>query len=90
MIKPTVGRVVLYCPGKHEVIICNEEQRLAAIIVNVLNDRLVNLCVFDADGDCNARHDVPLRQPEDEADENGYCEWMEYQIGQAAKTEEIP
>jgi hypothetical protein len=88
MIKPTVGRVVLYYPTLEERIARNGDQPLAAIICCVLSDTCVNLVVFDANGISHSRTSVILRQ--DDQPNGGYCwEWMPYQKGQAAKTEEL-
>ena len=81
MIQPTVGRVVLY---KGEF-----PETAAAIVVRVWGDRMVNLTVFDPSGSVHARTSVTLRQPEDEAPQGSFCEWMPYQQGQAAKTEAL-
>ena len=89
MIQPTVGRVVLFHQGTADIFPGSHETR-AAIVAHVWGDRMVNLCVIDANGDTHSRASVPLVQPEDEAPANGfYCEWMPYQKGQAAKTEEM-
>lgn len=81
MIKPTVGRVVLY---KGEF-----PETAAAIVVRVWSDTCVNLTVFDPSGCVHSRTSVTLRQPEDEAPQGSFCEWMPYQQGQAAKTEAL-
>lgn len=86
MIKPTVGRVVLFYPlDRHP-----NEQPLAAIVVAVWGDRCVNLAVFKSNG-------VPMSHPptsvtlvqEGDPVPTGlsYCTWMPYQLGQAARTE---
>jgi hypothetical protein len=87
VITPTVGRVVWFHPGRFDDLTAPEGQPLAAIVARVWGDRMVNLSVCDKDGEWHRRTSVPLRQPEDEADQNGnsYCEWMPYQIGQAKK-----
>jgi hypothetical protein len=90
MIKPTNGRVVHFTPGAHEQEIVHIDRRvpLAAMVVHVFGDRLVNLIVFDSNGSSFGRTSVPLLQDDDAKPEGGYfCSWMEYQKGQAAKTE---
>lgn len=85
MIKPTVGRVVLFHPsGKPNVTV-------PAIVCFVHSDKMVNLAAFDENGDKIAgTTSVSLIQDGDTPPSNGYwCEWMEYQKGQAAKTEEL-
>lgn len=93
MIIPTVGRVVWYWPSPHEPLAQPEiGEPLAAIIVQVLGDRSVNLTVFDTRGNPYGRMVVPLRQVEDPPiDDMGllaHCEWMPYQKAQAARAEQ--
>lgn len=82
MIKPTIGRVVWYHPNKGVT--------LAAIIAYVHSDVMVNLAVFDVNGVAYNQTSVFLYQnePAQERPIEGFCEWMPYQIGQAAKTAE--
>jgi hypothetical protein len=90
MIKPTVGRVVWYRPAVPQA------QPNAAIVVYVHDDRHVNLTVFSRDGGTFGMSDVYLLQ-DDLLDDHidaikhggNYCEWMPYQKGQAAKTEQL-
>ncbi len=92
MIKPTVGRHVDYWPKQNDPIHPkNTDQPHAAIICRVHDDRLVNLTVFDADGYCKGGFtSIPLLQDDDKAPEQGgYATWMDYQKGQAAKTEAL-
>lgn len=90
MIKPTVGRVVLYHPPTN----CAESgfasaETCAAIIAHVWSDTCVNLAVFDANGKAHNRTSVLLLQDGNDTPAGGYCEWMPYQKGQAAKTEAL-
>lgn len=91
VIKPTVGRVVLFVPGtaRYDFGYCFVANRPhAAIITSVHGDRCVNLAAFDANGKSYGFTSVSLRQADDDAPNGGdYCEWMPYQIGQAARTE---
>ena len=93
MIKPTVGRVVLFTPAVSDLpadkLCQNGIQPLAAIIVYVWSDTCVNLAVFDANGQSHSRTSVPLLDLNDETRQgmSYFCEWMPYQVGQAAKTE---
>jgi hypothetical protein len=93
MIEPSVGRVVLYYPSKFG---SDDEmakiiyQPLAAIICSVDSNSCVNLAVFDTNGTLHSRTSVFLLQDDDAVPAHGrYCEWMPYQKGQAAKTEEL-
>lgn len=90
MIQPTVGRIVLYTPHTTEVMAYQPGDKLAAIIVKVWSDTCVNLAVFDGNGDVMNGISVPLIQDGEPVPGSGfYCEWMPYQKGQAAKTEEL-
>lgn len=88
-IEPTVGRIVWYWPGQHEDILRVLNQPLPAIVTAVLSDTRVNLAVFDAFGGSNSRASVQLVQEGNERPAGGFCEWMPYQRGQAAKTEAL-
>lgn len=83
MIKPTVGRVVLYRPVMDGSIACFPDQPLAATVAYVWHDRMVNLSVADANGLVHSRTSVPLVQPGDAIPNYPYCEWMPYQLEQA-------
>lgn len=92
MIKPTVGRIVWFTPSKNsaESGFAAGDQPLAAIIAYVHNDRMVNLAVFDSNGVSHSKTSVDLIQDGEAKPEYGfYCEWMPYQKGQAAKTEQL-
>jgi hypothetical protein len=82
MIKPTVGRIVdFYQSGS-----LGKPQ--AAIVTEVHDDRLVNLCVFTWSGHPGPRPHVALLQDDDKPDgRSEWCAWMPYQKGQAAKYE---
>lgn len=75
MIKPTIGRVVLYNNGK--------EQRNPALVTYVWSDEMVNLVVFSENGLPYAKTSVTLIQ-DGECGIN-QCEWMPYQKEQALK-----
>jgi hypothetical protein len=89
VIKPTVGRVVWFTPSKNDTeVIPSGTGKCAAMVTHVFHERMVNLTVFDANGKQYARTSVVLVQEGDPKPEHGYyCEWMPYQLGQAAKTE---
>jgi hypothetical protein len=94
MIKPTVGRIVLYHPSDIDLeprsVVQNENEPLAAIVTCVWSDTCVNLTVFGADGVPHGRTSVPLIQDDAPVPPNGYCcEWTPYQKGQAKATEEL-
>jgi hypothetical protein len=94
---PTVGSVVwstpsrLYGDGFFTHIdsrqpTADSRQPLAAIVAHVFRDDLVNLTVCDSNGVPHGRTSVPLMQAGEAKPEHGYfCEWMPYQVGQAAK-----
>lgn len=83
VIKPTVGRVVHYREG-------TEAKEQAALIAYVHSDNMVNLAVFDVNGMNEGRTSVPLIQDGDPIPAlGGFATWMPYQVGQAAKTEEL-
>ena len=89
MIIPTVGRIVHFTPGGFDNI-AKSEQPLAAIVTYVWGERMVNLTVFDTNGSPHSRTSVSLLQDDDmPTDGNAYCAWMPYQLGQAAKAEEL-
>jgi hypothetical protein len=88
VIKPTVGRVVWYWPkGSDQLINHQPDQPLAAIVCYVHSDRMVNLQVFDVNGESQSRTSVALRQEGDDEPKFSHCQWMPYQIGQAKKHE---
>jgi hypothetical protein len=89
-ILPTVGRVVWFTPsrltGDGRFAHIDGRKPLAAIVAHVFNDALVNLAVFDSNGQPHSRTSVKLVQAGEDKPEHGYfCEWMPYQVGQAAK-----
>lgn len=95
MIEPTIGRVVLFWPTlayAREKGMAYEDsgKPLPAIITYVHNLRMVNLAVFDQNGENYPVTSVPLFQDGEPVPNGGfYCEWMPYQKGQAAKTEAL-
>lgn len=84
MIKPTIGRVVLFHPNKKSELV------FPALVCCVHNDSLINVGGFDNNGNAYGATSVPLIQDGDEAPDHGaYATWMLFQLGQAAKTEEM-
>ncbi len=91
MIVPTVGRIVHYRPYPLDAIPHRSNgDPLAAIVVAVNDSRNVNLTIFDCIGHLHPLTGVTLLQDDDPAPASGgYCEWMAFQKGQAAKTEAL-
>ena len=84
MIQPIVGRVVLVRrPGN----ITGQPE--AAFIAYVHSDRMINVGGFDANGQPFGVTSVQLLQEDDVSHGGTTAEWMPYQKGQAAKTEEL-
>lgn len=80
MIKPTIGRVVLY---KFDT----SEDRWPALVCFVHSDTLINIGGFDHQ--CNAFGKSSVTLAQDRPAEIGEAEWMPYQKGQAAKAEQL-
>lgn len=79
--KPTVGSIVLFHP--------TPEVTHAALIAFVHSDTCVNLAVFDSNGVSSGKTSVQLVNPGQPKPEFGhFCEWMPYQVSQAAKQSE--
>lgn len=93
IIPPSNGRIVWFTPGSDFPGRWIDIQKpLAAMICHVWGDRMVNLDVVDSNGFHWSATSVDLIQPGDEAATRGmgrFCEWMPYQVGQAAKTESL-
>jgi hypothetical protein len=88
MIQPTIGRVVLFHVDKAKVDAGG--QALPALVCFVHSDNLINVGGFETDGTPFAHTEVPLLQDDDAPPATGpYAEWMPYQKGQAAKTEQL-
>lgn len=90
-IDPTVGRVVHYYAGEEELpdFPAYPGEPLAAHVAAVHAPDCVNLMVIGASGRVKPRENVRLVQPgETPPDEGGYCRWMDYQVGQAVRTEQ--
>lgn len=92
-IKPTVGRVVWYHPSPNTGeagFSSYSGQPHAAIVAYVHSDTMLNLTVSDHNGTPHSRTSVQLVQEGDTPPTIGHwCEWMPYQKGQAAKTEQL-
>lgn len=91
IIPPTIGRKVWFRPNGaahlNGAIYANHmpSQPMDATIVCVWGERMVNLAVLDHDGGMHSVRSVPLVQPGDPIPQGFYCEWMPFQVGQAAK-----
>jgi hypothetical protein len=88
MIKPTVGRVVLYYRHGKTQFDANEQPE-AATVAYVHSDTMVNLSVVDHNGEQFAATSAFLYQGDGDRPQSAYAEWMPYQQGQAAKTEAL-
>lgn len=89
MIKPTVGRVVLFFQV-NGLIPRELGKPLPALVVYVHSDALVNLAVFDMYGHTHPVTNCRLVQPEETADlSNMFCTWMPFQVGQAPGAQDV-
>ena len=94
---PTVGRVVYFTPAAvdaQSIIPDWQSGVCAALVTAVHNENCVNLTVFDANGQHHARCSVCHVSTLPEVPEGGVqkydtWDWMPYQKGQAAKTEQL-
>lgn len=97
-IAPTIGRVVWFYPfaksGESGFVThiigieaAGTEQPYAAIVAHVWSDSMVNLTVFDANGNAHSRTSVELLQEAtaERVVAGGFCTWMPFQKGQAAR-----
>jgi hypothetical protein len=91
-IKPTVGRVVWYIPKNVDNLEQHNNDPLKADIIAVHSPEEVSLFVISASGQTRYISKAPLWQLESgkpKPEKGGYAMWMPYQLGQAAKTEEV-
>nr|WP_311538555.1 hypothetical protein [uncultured Bradyrhizobium sp.] len=90
MIQPTVGRVLHYFPSVDASLAPNA-QPYAALLASVVNDTTVNLTVSNPDGTTFGAQNIQLVQGGDQVRDptKPFARWMAYQIGQAAKTEQV-
>ncbi len=85
-IPPTVGRVVLYYEhGKTQL--DAGEQPQVALVAYVHGDRLVNLAIFDRNGNSVVAPptSVVLVQPGDEVPQHAFCCWLPHQLAQTVR-----
>lgn len=88
MIKPTVGRVIWF----YQQGMAHDGQPLVGFITYVHSDKLINVAGFDATGVPYSSCLVTLYQDPEKSGVpvNGpWARWMPYQVGQAAKYEEV-
>lgn len=84
MIKPQVGRVVLYWQhGKTQK--DAGEKPFAAQIAHVWTDRMINIGYLDSNGNGRNATRVKLIQDGDAIPEFAFCEWPEHSILQAQR-----
>jgi hypothetical protein len=89
MIIPTVGRLVHFYPKKTEALATIGDEPLAALVAAVWSPTCVNLHVIDANGIAHGKTSV-LSVPDGAPMPHSGCwSWMPYQLGQAAKTEQM-
>lgn len=90
-IDPTIARVLHYTPSYLDTEIRRDGWPFAAIIADVNRDGTINLAVFARNGMIYPRTNVHLLQDGQfpVAPENAYAMWMPYQVGQAARTDEL-
>jgi hypothetical protein len=83
VIKPTVGRVVLYYRHGKTQFDANEQPE-AATVAYVHSETMINLSVVDHNGVQFAATSVFLYQGEGDRPASSYAEWMPYQKAVAA------
>ncbi len=85
MIKPTIGRVVLF---RHSA---SQSDPYPALVTKVWGDQCINLAGFNDGGTQFSASSCRLIQDDEPAPAVGpYAEWMPYQKTQAAKHAETP
>lgn len=97
IISPTIGRKVWYWHSGWAVpqlggesiypVSYDASQAMDATVIYVFSDRMVSLDVTDHRGNRFIASSVTLVQPGDERPGGAFCEWMPFQVGQAAKAE---
>lgn len=94
---PTNGRVMLYHPCSAEkaqgvVVQHDPKQPLKCDVCHVWSEDMVNVVVTDSNGRQHMRTSVPIVQegsPFTASAISSHCTWMDYQLGQAAKYEQL-
>lgn len=89
-IEPTVARVVLFSPAIDDSELLRAYAPFAAIIAGVNEDGTINVLAIGRHGSTHARGNVVMIQDAMVADpEAAFAMWMDYQRGQAAKSDEL-
>ena len=91
-IEPTIGRVVWFWPRTYMATDSGnlgKDQPYTAQVCFVHKNGAINVAGYRHDGTHFTAQSVHLVQDGDEAPEGPYAEWMPYQKGQAAKTEQL-
>jgi hypothetical protein len=83
-IVPTVGRVIWYWPGKGDPTPLTLDQPFKADVIYVHGPTAVNLEVISHEGRRFTKQSVLIT----DGAEPGFAQWMPYQKGQAARTEQ--
>lgn len=82
MIQPTVGRMILFRAP-------SSSKPLAATVAAVNDDGTINIGYLDSIGAHHSSQFIRIIEPGDTVGpEEHWCEWMPFQLGQAAKTEQ--
>lgn len=89
-ITPTVGRMLHYVVVSTQPWFAGSPGDVcAAVVARVNSESNVTLTVFDAMGRPYPVEGVPLVQEGDTFPAGNYCRWMPFQVGQAAKTDDV-
>jgi hypothetical protein len=91
-IEPTIGRVVWFWPRTYMATDSGnlgQGQPYTAQVCYVHKNGLINIAGYKHDGSQFTAQSVHLVQDGDETPEGPFTEWMPYQKGQAAKTEQL-
>lgn len=81
ILKPSVGRIVLYYPSGNTP---ETHQPLAAQVAHVWSDTCINIGYLDSNGVANSATSVLLYQEEEmPKPSTNYCCWMPYQTAVA-------
>lgn len=85
MITPDVGRTLYYYASQDNPL-PGSPGGLAAKIVHVHSDDMVNLVVWDGQGNMHAKPSIKLVQPDAVVNPGSeHCQWMPWQVEQAKK-----
>lgn len=92
MIKPEVGRVILFWPGPQTPGICHDFKKpYSGRIAYPWNDRMINVEYIDHNGTHHRTTSVQLLQDNDpKPDGVPFATWMPYQVEQAKVHDRAP